>query len=119
MRKLYIHLCCIFLLLFNFQSIELAAQSMKVSGKVVSSDGKPIERVTVTVKGLKEASLTNGDGLFTITADRKSVLQFSAIGFKSVEVTAGAEPMSVILESQTESLDQVVVVGYTRQKKST
>jgi TonB-linked SusC/RagA family outer membrane protein len=117
MRKIYIHLCCVFLLLFNFQPTELAAQSMKVSGKVVSSDGKPIERVSVTVKGLKEASLTNGEGLFTLTADRKSVLQFSAIGFKSVELTAGSEPMSVILESQTESLEQVVVVGYSKQKK--
>lgn len=55
--------------------------------------------------------------VFTITADKKSLLQFSAIGYKSVEMTAGSEPMSVILESQTESLDQVVVVGYTRQKK--
>ena len=117
MRNLYIHLCCIFLLLLNLQTNDLAAQTVKVSGKVVSSDGKPIERATVSVKGFKEASLTNGDGFFTITADKKSLLQFSAIGFKSVEMTAGSEPLTVILESQTESLDQVVVVGYTRQKK--
>lgn len=117
MRNIYIHLCCIFLVLLNFQPVELAAQSMKVTGKVVSSDGKPIERVTVTVKGLKEASLTNGEGFFSLTADRKSVLQFSAIGFTSVELAAGPEPMSVILEAQSESLDQVVVVGYSKQKK--
>jgi TonB-linked SusC/RagA family outer membrane protein len=117
MRNLYIHFCCIFLLLLNLQTNDLAAQSVKVSGKVVSSDGKPIERATVFVKGLKEASLTNGDGFFTITADKKSLLQFSAIGYKSVEMTAGSEPMSVILESQTESLEQVVVVGYSKQKK--
>ena len=88
MRNLYIHLCCIFLLLLNLQTNDLAAQSVKVSGKVVSSDGKPIERATISVKGFKEASLTNGDGFFTITADKKSLLQFSAIGFKSVDMTA-------------------------------
>ena len=117
MRNPFIHSWCILLFLLIFQPIGLVAQSVKVTGKVLSTDGRPIERATVAVKGLKDASVTDGEGSFTITADPKSVLQFSAVGFKTTELAAGSAPMTVIMEPQSESLDQVVVVGYNRQKK--
>jgi len=96
---------------------DVIAQTIKVTGKVISSDKADIEFVTVNVKGSKEMAVTNAQGLFSINASNSSKLIFSLVGFKSVEISANLTPMLVTLFPQTELLNDVVVVGYGSQKK--
>lgn len=117
MKKYQIYFCCLLLLIFHLLLSDVAAQTVKVSGKVVSFEGKPLESVSVSVKGSVEATITSSIGLFSINANIPSTLLFSAVGYKSLEIAASSTPMVVAMELQTESLDQVVVVGYSRQKK--
>ena len=105
------------ILLLQLATWDVSAQSARVTGKVAAPDGKPIAGATVKVKGTGSAAMTDADGSFSIEAVSPSVLQFTAVGFSPLELAATAAPMSVTLESQQETLDQVVVVGYSRQKK--
>lgn len=117
MKKTLVYFCFLFFLFFNLQISDINAQSIKVTGKVVSSDGRGLELATITLKGAKDAAVTNAEGVFSINANKSSTLIFSAIGYKSFEAVASAAYLLITLESITDDLDQVVVVGYSRQKK--
>lgn len=117
MTKVHFYFCCTCFLLYNLLAGDVVAQTIKVTGKVMSSEGKPLGLVTVSVKETGEATVSNTEGLFDLNAKSSSILQFSTVGYKSLEVIASSKLMLVTLELQTESLDQVVVVGYSRQKK--
>ena len=117
MKKTKIYFCCTLLLFSLFLVSDVVAQTVKVTGKVVSAEGKPLESVTISVKESGEAAITSAVGFFSINTKIPSTLLFSAVGFLPVEIAASSTPMLVSLEPQTEILDQVVVVGYSRQKK--
>jgi TonB-linked SusC/RagA family outer membrane protein len=117
MRKIHTYLCCTCFLLFNFIAVDAVAQTITVTGKVLSLDGKPLELVTVQVKESTEGTVTNAAGEFSLNTKEAAVLIFSAVGFKPMEEIASSTPLFVTLEPQMVSLDQVVVVGYGRQKK--
>jgi TonB-linked SusC/RagA family outer membrane protein len=98
-------------------SISLAlAQNRAISGVVKGSDGETLPGVTVLLKGTTNGASTNPDGSYTINvpADSKSAtLRFSFIGFVAQEVAVGDKTaINVTLTSDTQSLDDVVVVGY-------
>lgn len=109
----------LFLLLLS-QIVQ--AQDIKVSGTVKSTDGVTLPGVSVFVKGSKQAVMTNGEGVFSITLTGKSTLVLSYIGFstKEVEVNKSSVNLEVILKESDNSLDEVVVtaLGISRQKKS-
>jgi|HigsolmetaAR201D_1030396.scaffolds.fasta_scaffold01539_7 TonB-linked outer membrane protein, SusC/RagA family len=89
------------------------AQNQTVKGIVVSEDGTPVSRVTVTVKGTNTAVMTNEDGVFEILADEKGVLVFSATAMETQEVPIdGRLNIRVVLRKYTKQLDDVVVIGY-------
>lgn len=117
MRKFRIYSSLFGFFIFLFTAVHVLAQDIKVSGKVVSTEGLPLEQVTVKVKETGAATVTNADGFFSINVKNSALLQFSAVGYKSMELSAQSGPMSVILEPQSGILDQVVVVGYSKQKK--
>lgn len=112
MKKLW-YLCCLLLLLIN----SSWAQQTKISGTLKDTDGKPIESATVQVKGKSTGTLTNANGEFTINARVGDKLIIKAIGYKDQEVEATSASMNVKLESQAGDAGEVVVVGYTTQKK--
>ncbi|WP_206366851.1 MULTISPECIES: SusC/RagA family TonB-linked outer membrane protein [Sphingobacterium] len=106
-------------------SPSVFAQSSSIRGKVTTSEG-PLERVSVTVDGQREAVFTNANGEFVLRNTNAKLLTFSHIGYKtvSVELTSqmlGADNtyvVNVTLEPSDESvLDEVVVVGFGTQKK--
>lgn len=105
-------------LLFLQSVVGIAvAQPMRVTGKVVTAEGRPVEKATVTIRQTGKIALTDAAGDFSIDAERSSSLQVTAVGFKPVELVVTSGTLAVTLESQQETLDQVVVVGYSRQKK--
>jgi len=95
------------------------AQNITVHGTVVSaSDDEPfIGASVVSDTPAKTAAATDIDGHFTITVPQGSNLKISYVGFKPATVKAAAS-VEVKLEENSEVLDEVVVVGYSSEKKS-
>ena len=94
-------------------------QESLVKGTVVDDTGEPIIGATVMVKGAKgKGSVTDADGNFMISGVDKGTLVVSYVGYKLKEIpfTAGRS-IKVSMEPDTESLDEVVVVGFGTQKK--
>ncbi len=96
-------------------------QQKTVTGKVVDSTGEPLIGVTVLEKGTTNGAITDFDGNFTLNvAGASSVLQFSYVGYKSVEFTAAQSIINVTLGEDTEVLEEVVVtaLGIKRAEKA-
>lgn len=98
---------------------EAAQQARKITGIVKDSTGEPIIGANVTVKGESIGTITDIDGQFVLDAPANAVLQISYIGYVAQEVKVGnKKELSITLEEDTETLDEVVVVGYGSVKKS-
>jgi TonB-linked SusC/RagA family outer membrane protein len=95
----------------------LWAQS--ISGTVVAdADSDPIAGATVKVRGGTAATLTDGNGKFTLNAVSGAVLEISFMGFETQTLTLGnATALEIRLVTAQSILDEVVVVGYGVQKK--
>lgn len=97
---------------------EVAQQANKVTGIVKDANGEPIIGANVTVKGQSIGTITDIDGRFVLDAPANAVLQITYIGFTSQDVKIGNKKEIVVtLAEDTETLDEVVVVGYGTQKK--
>ncbi|MBL7841270.1 MAG: TonB-dependent receptor [Cyclobacteriaceae bacterium] len=95
------------------------AQTRTVTGTVTSEDG-PMPGVSVLVVGSNKGATTDGDGKYTLElTSTETSLTFSFIGYKTVTVdVANRNVVDVALETDTQSLDEVVIVGYgTMQEK--
>ena len=88
--------------------------SVTITGKITDASGKPIPFVTITVKGTKTAVASNSNGEFSIIVPgEKTVLVFSAIGFKTTEIKVGTKKnITVTLSASQSQLDEVVVIAY-------
>lgn len=116
MRNLKFLLSCFMLLI----SVVAFAQH-QVTGHVADATGEPIIGANVTVKGTTVGTITDIDGNFTLeVGSTDGTLVVSFIGYKSAEAAIkGKSPINVILQEDTETLDEVVVVGYgTQNRKS-
>ena len=112
-----------FSLIFVLSAIGLlnAAQARTVTGHVTSSeDGEPLIGVSVLVKGKTIGASTDIDGNYSINVpDGSNTLQFSYIGFNPVDKQInGASKVDVVMDVTSDSLDELVVVGYGVVKKS-
>ncbi len=105
--------------------VGLSAQSRKsltVSGVVKEADtGEPIVAAGVMQKATNIGAITDLDGSYLIKVnDANGILVVSAIGYKSIEVPIGGRStIDFVLESDSESLEDAVVIGYGTQKKAT
>ena len=110
----------ILVLLVIVCSLSGFGQGLQVKGVVTSADDKqPIPGVTVIVKGTTTGTTTNIDGIYSLKIPPNATLVFSFIGLKSQEIAVNNRAtIDVVLASATESIDEVVVVGYGTQKKS-
>jgi len=112
------------LLIFFILTVSLnfvLAQNQTVSGTVVSKDdGLPIPGVSIRVKGTDNGGQTSTDGKFSLRVPPGSILVFSFLGYTTLSVPAGASPMTIILQSASSQLNEVVVtaLGINAQKKT-
>jgi TonB-linked SusC/RagA family outer membrane protein len=107
------------ILLFLLCPVLSFSQTRAVTGQVVSRDDqKPLQGVSVVVKGTTRATITNENGNFSIDAAENAVLTFSFVGYEALEqtVTAG-NPVQVQLSPVNKAMQEVVVVGYGTQRK--
>jgi TonB-linked SusC/RagA family outer membrane protein len=107
----------VFLLLVVFLQVSLAAGP--ITGKVTNSKGEALAGVSVQLKGKSAGATTSSEGRFTINiAENKGTLVFSYIGYTVQEIAInGRSTIDVTLANESTALDDVVVVGYGRQKK--
>ena len=99
-------------------SISMMAQKVPVSGTVSDQTG-PVIGASVIEKGTTNGTMTDNDGHFTLTVSKGAVIEISSIGYKTQEITVGAQTnFTVTLSEDNEFLDEVVVVGYGSMKKS-
>ena len=97
-------------------------QTKTITGKVITDDdGMGIPGVSVLVKGTKNGAISDFDGNYTIkVSSNQDVLVFSYLGYTTQEITVGSKTnINVTLESNLESLDEIVIVGFGTQKKTT
>lgn len=106
------------LMLMLSVSPALAQQLMKVVGSIVDQSSEPMIGVTVKAKGHDNlTAVSDVDGKFTIRVPRGTTLVFSYLGCQTAEQEA-SPLMKISMQEDTRSLDDVVVVGYGVQKKS-
>ena len=107
------------LLVFLFVSMNVFAQQQPISGTVVDAAGDPVIGASVMEKNTNNGVITDIDGNFTISVGRSdAVLTISYIGFASQDIKAErGKTIKVTLLEDTQSLDEVVVIGYGTQKK--
>lgn len=98
------------------------AQSRTVKGKVVDNSGKPLDGVSVIIKGTTRGTTTSIDGSFGITASANDVLVISSVNSGSTEVSVGSrDNISITLNGTASNLSEVIVttgLGVRRQAKS-
>ncbi len=114
---LAVRVCAAFI--FLLISGSLLAQK-KVSGTVTNAkDKQPLAFASVTVKGTNIATVTTTSGAFVINVpSNKNTLVVSSIGFDDVEIDVSSrDNVEVSLKEKASSLDEIVVTGYTAQKK--
>lgn len=106
------------LLMSLAMAVKAQSSQITVSGVVTSyPDGDPMIGVTVQLKGSNAGTITDIDGKYTLKAEKGSTLVFSFIGYERQEHKVTSSSLNVELHEDTESLDEVVVVGYGVQKK--
>ena len=95
------------------------AQGKQIQGVVKDATGEPMIGVNVLVKGTANGAITDLDGNFTISDVKSSdVLVVSYIGFLTQEIEVGSQTsFNVILKEDSETLDEVVVIGYGTVKR--
>ncbi|MEO5563538.1 MAG: TonB-dependent receptor [Chitinophagaceae bacterium] len=110
-----------FSLLSQLFVCQVFAQSVTVSGKVTNrANGDALSGASVIIKGANTATQSDANGNFSINANVGSVLRVSFIGMveREIIVTSSTSQVAVDLEPLTNSMDEVVVVGYGTQKRS-
>lgn len=91
-----------------------------ITGRITDAKGEPLIGVTIMEKGTTNGSITDYDGNYTLSAASNAVLQFSYIGYQSVEMSVeGKTVIDITMNEDTEVLDEVVVtaLGIKREKK--
>jgi TonB-linked SusC/RagA family outer membrane protein len=111
-RKIFLLLTCMLL------SLGLHAQ-VRITGRVTSSDDQsPIPGASIKIKNSAQGTMTDGNGAFAISASPSDVLVISFVGYQPREVAVGNRTtVSVALEQEDNNLNEIVVTGYTSQRK--
>lgn len=101
----------LFMALF-LMNVSWAFAQLTVTGNVQSTTGEPLIGVNVIEKGTTNGTVTDLDGNYTLRVAKGKTLVFSYIGFLSQEVVVNNAKVNVTLKEDTETLDEVVVIGY-------
>ncbi len=120
--KIPITKCILFVCLLTsfFYSQETYSQNSTITGTILDETNAPIPGVNVLEKGTSNGTETDFDGNFSLNLkNENSVLVVSFIGYKTQEIpTSGKQNITVNLTEDSQTLEEVVIVGYGSQKKS-
>lgn len=97
---------------------DAVQQGNIVTGKIVDKDGNPVIGANVLVRGTSNGTISDMEGRFSLNVPQNAVLQVSYIGYLTQEVQVKDQnKLNILLREDTQSLEEVVVVGYGTQKK--
>jgi TonB-linked SusC/RagA family outer membrane protein len=103
----------------GLKSDQVEEAAITVQGQVTSENGETIPGVNILVKGAATGTVSDIDGNYTLNAPEDAILVFSSIGYITQEVEVnGRSVIDVVLAEDMQSLDEVVVVGYGKLRKS-
>ncbi|MFL9482223.1 SusC/RagA family TonB-linked outer membrane protein [Chitinophagaceae bacterium LWZ2-11] len=108
------------LLCFCLALSQLMAQNRTVTGKVVDEKGTPLAGVTISAKSAKKTTASQNDGTFSISLPTSvKRLSFSSVSFVTQELELNSSNSYLVkLASSSLDIEEVVVTGYSKQKKS-
>jgi TonB-linked SusC/RagA family outer membrane protein len=110
------YLLMLFCLCFSLYAL---AQQISITGVVVDTHNEPVIGASVLEKGTSNGTITDVDGKYTLKVASGSTLIFSYIGYKTQEKVVTNQPViNISMAEDAEQLEEVVVVGYGVQKKS-
>lgn len=115
----HIALLLLFSLFWGLPAIGQETGSRKVTGYIVDSSGNPIAGATVKIKDTTTATISDGNGQFSLTVQNsESTLIATFLGYRTheVKITPTTDNIKITLEEDAQQLDDVVVVGYGTQK---
>ncbi|MCQ2170038.1 MAG: TonB-dependent receptor [Bacteroidales bacterium] len=96
------------------------AQNRTVKGVVSATNGEALIGAGVVVKGTTTGTVTDFDGRYSLSVPANAVLEFTSIGYKTLEVKTGTRTqIDVILEDDAQLLEEAVAIGYANQSKLT
>ena len=105
---------CLFFLVFI-----ASGQQRQITGSVLADDGQPLPGANVLVEGSKIGTATDIDGQFKISVDEGANLIVSYIGYLEAKIKVTSKNSYTIkLQSSSNTLSEVVVTGYSKEKKS-
>ncbi len=97
---------------------EIAQQNKQIRGQVIDNAGIPIIGANIIEAGTTNGTVTDIDGNFTLDIANDAEIQVSYIGYLSQTIgTAGQSNFNIVLQEDTQALDELVVVGYGVQRK--
>ncbi len=112
-RNYYLVLVC-----FVFGIISSFAQERTISGKIVDENNLPLPGASVLVKNSTKGASTDFDGNYSIKVNQGETLVFSFVGYENKEVTVGvSNTINVVMQGDTTTLEEVVVVAYGAQTR--
>ena len=104
-------------MLLMFSNLTFA-QSRVVTGRVTDANNQPVVNASVTVKGSRTGTTTDENGNYSISVPaNKKTLMVSYVGFADRDISISGNTANVVLSGQTTTLNDVVVTGYTSQRK--
>lgn len=107
------------LLVLAASTIMVHGQDVKTEGRVVDENNQGVSGVNVQAKGKPVATATDEEGAFVIAVAPGEALVFSKVGFATQEVVfTGKTPLTVVMETRDQELDEVVVIGYQTVRKA-
>lgn len=112
-QRLWLAVCLL------FATTVALAQQRTVTGKVTDPNNQPVVGATVSIKGTNIATQTDAGGNFSISVpNNQTTLTLSSVGFNTQDINVGDQSnISVSLATTTSNLSEVVVTGYTAQRK--
>lgn len=114
-----INKCIVLIVMVLLQTAAVFSQEQNVTGTVKDSQTlSGIAEVTIQQKGTKNMTKTDSNGRFSIQIPPGSILSFSAIGYEPVELAVNSQINEVLMVASINTMDEVIVVGYGKQKSS-
>jgi TonB-linked SusC/RagA family outer membrane protein len=110
----------IMLAVFCMITNNLIAQTVPITGTVLSDDGTPLSGVTVQIGGTNKAVVTDNAGKFSINANANAILQFSYVGFATQKIKASSGMVVHLVKDESHQMEDVVVtaMGVKKERKA-
>ena len=111
-RKMLLFICMILIYQISY------AQTRTVSGVVTDADdGTTLPGVTISIKGTTQGTISDINGNYKIKVEKTETLVFSYVGYSTQEKLASDDVINVLLEPQSQGINEIVIIGYGVQRK--